>query len=65
MPSGRPKKDKNVKKIQVTVALTPEIHQIISGLAEKSFRSKTQYIEMIVIEHVEKLKLDGHFQGGE
>lgn len=62
MPSGRPKNE--VKKYRaVTLRLDEETHNTVTQLAKESFRSKSQYIEMLLINHIEDLKIKGHFQG--
>lgn len=50
---GRPRKENKI--IQTTVRLKPDVHEKISELAEKSYRSISSYIEKIIDEHLEKV----------
>lgn len=51
---GRPRKDNKI--IATTVRLKPDIHQKISDIAEKNYRSISSQIEMIIDEYLEKLE---------
>lgn len=54
MPSGRPVKKE--KKIQTAVRLSLDTHKKISELADRSFRSISHYIEMIIMNHLNSLQ---------
>lgn len=50
MNIGRPKKD--IKTITTSVRLPPDTHSKIAELADRSYRSISGYIEMIIVEHI-------------
>ena len=54
MPSGRPKKDKEI--ISTTVRLDTETHAKLFELVESSFRSMSNQIEMIIVDYLKKLE---------